>query len=268
MNKNNSKDLTDKKFGKSAAIQKDKKLSNKGRRLDLLGKRFGRLVVVEYGGTKTNVTNRKYTTWKCLCDCGNTSIVKTSLLTSGKTKSCGCYRKEKIKVIRLIDLTGKRFGKLVVLSRDKNTKHNQLSWLCQCDCGNKTVVAGYHLSTGHTSSCGCLVESVIAHELKKYCVEKYNAITEYPLSMKMKNSKSHPRYDIYIPNGKIFIEVNGLQHYKFSEYFHQTIQDFRNNKMLDRIKRKYAKKNGTFIEIDLRKIRTTKKAISYFESFI
>jgi hypothetical protein len=38
--------------------------------------------------------------------------------------------------------------------------------------------------------------------------------------------------------------------------------------MLDRIKRKYAKKNGTFIEIDLRKIRTTKKAISYFESFI
>ena len=33
--------------------------------------------------------------WKCLCDCGNTTFVKTHLLTSGATKSCGCYMREK-----------------------------------------------------------------------------------------------------------------------------------------------------------------------------
>lgn len=59
----------------------------------------------------------------------------------------------------LIDLVGKRFGKLTVLSKDKvrRTSGGQriATWLCKCDCGNTTVVDGQKLRKGHTTSCGC-----------------------------------------------------------------------------------------------------------------
>lgn len=56
--------------------------------------------------------------------------------------------------MRLIDLTDKRFGKLVVIRRIQN-KGNQPMWECACDCGNRVVVSGGHLRSGHTRSCGC-----------------------------------------------------------------------------------------------------------------
>ena len=58
--------------------------------------------------------------------------------------------------IHAIDLTGKRFGSLVVIERngtDKKTR-NPL-WLCRCDCGKTTTVRGCNLRTGNTRSCGC-----------------------------------------------------------------------------------------------------------------
>ena len=55
---------------------------------------------------------------------------------------------------KLIDRTGQRFGKLVVLSRDTSNT-NKVYWLCQCDCGNTKSVESYKLKTGHTTSCGC-----------------------------------------------------------------------------------------------------------------
>ena len=53
--------------------------------IDLTGKRFGKLVVVE----RTDSKNRR-TMFLCKCDCGNSKIVRSELLISGKTKSCGC----------------------------------------------------------------------------------------------------------------------------------------------------------------------------------
>lgn len=57
------------------------------------------------------------------------------------------------------DLTGKQFGKLTVISREadyvspKGTHKSR--WLCQCECGNTTVVIGDNLRTGNTTTCGC-----------------------------------------------------------------------------------------------------------------
>lgn len=53
-----------------------------------------------------------------------------------------------------IDLSGKRFGHLAVLKRADNTADGHAQWLCQCDCGRQTIVAGKHLRSGHTTSCG------------------------------------------------------------------------------------------------------------------
>ena len=53
------------------------------------------------------------------------------------------------------DITGQRFGKLVVLKQTDKRYHRQMVWKCQCDCGNITEVAGGSLRSGHTQSCGC-----------------------------------------------------------------------------------------------------------------
>lgn len=58
------------------------------------------------------------------------------------------------------DITGQRFGKLVVLCRGPSTKGQKAQWICKCDCGNENVVATNTLRSGHTSSCGCGVGSL------------------------------------------------------------------------------------------------------------
>lgn len=63
-----------------------------GKQLDLTGQRFGRLVALE----KSNRTDaRRSTWWICKCDCGTVKEVRTTCLTKGLAKSCGCLRREK-----------------------------------------------------------------------------------------------------------------------------------------------------------------------------
>lgn len=59
------------------------------------------------------------------------------------------------------DLTGQRFGKLVVLREGNRlldgsvgTSH-KARWICRCDCGNETIVLTDNLQAGNTRSCGC-----------------------------------------------------------------------------------------------------------------
>lgn len=56
---------------------------------------------------------------------------------------------------RFKDRKGLRYGRLLVVSFSGKNKYNQNLWLCQCDCGQKTVVIGHQLSTKRTTSCGC-----------------------------------------------------------------------------------------------------------------
>lgn len=60
-----------------------------GKKLDLTGQRFGRLVAIKYAYTKRS---RRF--WRCKCDCGNEKTVEISSLMNGKTKSCGCLNRE------------------------------------------------------------------------------------------------------------------------------------------------------------------------------
>lgn len=57
---------------------------------------------------------------------------------------------------RVIDLVGKRFGKLVVLEKIEKGKDGKFKWLCVCDCGNNCKVDGSSLRRGQTKSCGCI----------------------------------------------------------------------------------------------------------------
>lgn len=56
----------------------------------------------------------------------------------------------------LIDLAGQRFGKLTVIQKAPRRKANEEAcWICQCDCGQQTIVRGTRLRSGNTVSCGC-----------------------------------------------------------------------------------------------------------------
>lgn len=57
----------------------------------LIGKRFGRLVVLRF----VSDDHHKNSKWLCRCDCGNETIVYRYSLVTGNTKSCGCWKKEK-----------------------------------------------------------------------------------------------------------------------------------------------------------------------------
>lgn len=56
---------------------------------------------------------------------------------------------------KVIDLTGKRFGKLTVIEKHNQDKWGGWNWLCKCDCGNESIVSGGHLRGMKAKSCGC-----------------------------------------------------------------------------------------------------------------
>lgn len=65
-----------------------------GKFKDLIGQRFGRLVVIKRAEDYISPSGRKYIRWKCKCDCGNDIIVYGSNLGKGHTMSCGCLNRE------------------------------------------------------------------------------------------------------------------------------------------------------------------------------
>lgn len=66
---------------------------------------------------------------------------------------------------KLIDLTGQRFGRLVVVRKSDNVikrkNGTRVLWECLCDCGNTTIVCGDALKSGNTKSCGCLHDDTL-----------------------------------------------------------------------------------------------------------
>lgn len=66
----------------------------------------------------------------------------------------------------ILDLNGKRFGRLVVIGRaeDRVQKNGRrrVMWTCQCDCGNVVTVLGDNLKKGVSNSCGCLRKEIMS----------------------------------------------------------------------------------------------------------
>jgi len=69
---------------------------------------------------------------------------------------------------RYKDLTGKKFGRLLVIRKIPNNKGTRANWLCLCDCGKDHEVDSYHLSYGKTQSCGCLQKERASLANKKH----------------------------------------------------------------------------------------------------
>ena len=162
---------------------------------DLVGQRFGKLVVVADNGTKTLKNGEPVRTWLCKCDCGNETVVITSKLKGGQTTSCGCNRGRNGE-----DLIGCKFGRLTVVEYipPKERKTRSFAWVCKCDCGNdkRVITSSTKLKNGDTKSCGCLKAERMGNLNKKYkyhdrrLYEVYMAVvarTENPNNYEYKN---------------------------------------------------------------------------------
>lgn len=128
-------------------------------RKNLVGERFGRLVVVKQADDYIDGNEKHYAQWECKCDCGNTITVLGSNL-GRSTLSCGCIKDEQ-RHARFQDLTGQRFNRLTVIKQSDDYYINPASgarvakWVCRCDCGEIITCTSTSLKDGHRQSCGC-----------------------------------------------------------------------------------------------------------------
>ena len=211
-------------------------------RIDLTGKKFGKLTPLYYikGGK-----------WHCKCDCGNECDVLGQRLKRGTTKSCGCYKAERMSEIGKqaiqLDLVGKKFGKLTALEPTDKRQGRSVIWKCQCDCGNIHFASRTNLLGGYVSSCSnCRIKS--HGEEKIIAILKENKIdyeTEKTFdTCKFPDTKCSARFDFYI-NNQYLLEFDGIQHFeqKTGGWFSST--DFFNKiKQRDNYKNEWCKKNN------------------------
>ncbi len=144
---------------------------------DFIGKRFGRLVVEGDSGERRGHS----VLWRCRCDCGGETLAVRHELVGGKVADCGCVPRRAHK--GTLDLTGRRFGMLLVVGRADEAKHvKNKRWHCKCDCGNEVDVFDGNLLRGRTRSCGCLnrEQSTGMHEHLHYqdntCIERLERV--------------------------------------------------------------------------------------------
>lgn len=61
--------------------------------------------------------------------------------------------------MKLIDLTGQKFGLLTVIKKTDKKCSGKIVWECLCDCGNMVEATGTHLRSGSVKSCGCIMKT-------------------------------------------------------------------------------------------------------------
>jgi hypothetical protein len=96
--------------------------------------------------------------------------------------------------MRLIDLTGQKFGRLSVIAR-AGTNNGEATWRCICECGETTIVRGYYLRHKITQSCGCLhseVSSRVYENLNR--THGLNNTPEHVTWEQMKQRCRNPRH--------------------------------------------------------------------------
>lgn len=91
-----------------------------------IGNKYGKLLVVD----KAEPDDSGATRWVCKCDCGNTTISRGTSLRNGHSTSCGCERNYKLIKYNIeqrpVDITGRRFGKLVAIKPMGKKRHHMI----------------------------------------------------------------------------------------------------------------------------------------------
>lgn len=205
--------------------------------IDLSGQNINGVIVC--GMVDEKGAAGKHKRWQCICPvCKNEFIVASQHLRdkNKRTSMCGnCSRKQ------FNDLSGKKFGRLTVLSRDYASKSKRIKYNCVCECGSLVSVQDNHLTTGKIQSCGCIMshgEEKIATWLSKHEIE-------FEKQKKFEGCKSQItlRFDFFIPKINTVIEYQGIQHFEPIDFFGGEIE-FQGYLKRDAIKKEYCLKHN------------------------
>ena len=128
---------------------------------------------------------------RCVCGCGEERILKGKEI---RVTRCNMREEELQNFIKFYssleilqpapppfvkrDLTGEKINKLKVLGFsfyiEKGANSQRRYWLCQCDCGNKTVISEYNLLHSCIQSCGCMEN--IKYKDESYIGKRYGSL--------------------------------------------------------------------------------------------
>lgn len=224
--------------------------SSKIAKLDMIGKKFGKLTVTR----KYTDQNSKVIKWYCNCDCGKKDyIVEGTSLRAGRVKSCGCLIRESAHN-GYKDITGNKYGILTAIKpidEDYKNRKTGMKWLTKCDCGCTKIVKLNSLESGVTISCGCITsknEFYIRQILleNNICFE-----TQYMFdNCRNPNTNHRLKFDFAIfdeqHNLSFLIEYDGEQHelgMRYSKSKKKNEEKFEQLKYRDQIKNQYCNDN-------------------------
>lgn len=114
------------------------------------------------------------------------------------------------------DLTGHRFGRLVVISRASATHpRGYTTWVCKCDCGHDKTTDRHSLVTGKVKSCGCLA----AETFKQFTKHGMSRSTEYIAWCNMNSRCVNPSAHNYKNYGGRGVTVCGRWRHSFANFY-------------------------------------------------
>lgn len=187
---------------------------------------------------KRDEEKKYYWTVKCI-KCDSIRSVRQDNL---HCKCRSCAAKDRKPYLR-DDLTGRTFGKWIVLRKAEKTNY----WHCKCECGTERDVFRGNLTQGLSKSCGCEKswgEKQIAYWLKKY---EIIFIQEYSFKDLITDKMGYPRFDFAVFNNNqlyCLIEYDGRQHFSFKDNWNGVEDDFKRLLYIDNLKNNYCKRNN------------------------
>lgn len=168
--------------------------------------------------------------WRCQCECGRERDVLGASLRNGTSVSCGLCGPAKN---QMIDLTGRRFGRLHVLSLFSK-RSGIVRWLCRCDCGREDDFLSANLLSGDSTSCGCYARQKLAERSMTHGhAPRGNFSPTYGSWANMMTrctNENFPYYDNYGGRG-----ITVCERWHSFENFLEDMGDRPGNRSLDRI---------------------------------
>ena len=124
----------------------------------------------------------------------------------------------------------------------KRNPNKKVIYKCLCECGSICEVVSQSLTSGHTTSCGCVLSKSNAILEKTVRDLGFSYKREYHININ-KNNVSYIRFDIFIPSLNVAIEYDGEQHFKPIKHFGGE-EGFNKTKERDMVKNNYCKENN------------------------
>jgi len=174
-------------------------------KVNLIGKTFTRLNVIDVDEIKT--TQKKRTYYFCQCECGNTVSVMSSQLLNGHTKSCGCLQKESVRKLNQnkkkynqYDLTSQQFGICYASNTKEEILFDKEDYELIKDYCWRIDAYGYVVTSVKNESSGKYNKIIKLHQLLSPCLNNY--VIDHKNGNKLDNQKHNLRICLQSDNTK------------------------------------------------------------------